>query len=69
MALEVVFDLLLSKSVVTVLAIPVLLFFIAQTLESHVDKLEPPVIKARIPFIGHFIRAVREQSLFLTNLG
>jgi hypothetical protein len=58
MALEVIFDLLLSKSVVTVLAIPVLLFFIARTLEPHVDKLEPATIKPRIPFIGHFI----EQS-------
>lgn len=69
MALIEAIDWVLSKSLLIALGIPVLLYFIAQTLEPSVDKSEPPAIRSPIPIIGYFIRSIREQSSFLTNVG
>ena len=68
MVAETVLEFLLSRPVVIFFSIAALFFVIARALEPHVDKREPPTIRPRIPFIGHFIRAVREQSVFLDNL-
>lgn len=68
MALAGVLDWLLSKSAIAVLTVVVLLFFVARSYEQPVHELEPPAIRSRVPFIGHMIRTLNEQSFFLKNL-
>ena len=65
---EGIVALLLSKPVALSLAVCGLLFFIGRALESGVDGLEPPVLRSKIPMIGHFYSLLKDQEAFFKRL-
>ena len=69
MALTDIFiDLLLSKPVLFGLGVCALLFLVGRALETSVDSLEPPILRPRIPLVGHLYSMLRDQETFFKRL-
>ena len=47
---------------VTIVVITVFLAFLIRTLSPRIDPREPPLVKPRIPLIGHIIGMMRHQA-------
>ena len=49
------------------LAIAVLVFLVQRSLAVRMDRREPPLVKPRIPYIGHIISLVKDPSTYLQS--
>lgn len=50
------------------LALPALLLLLSRYVAPTVDENEPPLLKPRIPFIGHIVSMFRDGSNLYVNL-
>jgi hypothetical protein len=57
-----------SKPIVTVLVLLAVAALVGHVLSPNVDGREPPVLKPRIPIIGHLISMIRDQAHFLSRV-
>lgn len=51
-----------------ILAITAVLLIIRQRLSLQLDPREPPILKPRIPYIGHIIGMIRQHCVYFDEL-
>jgi hypothetical protein len=57
-----------TKVLLAITAVLALIVSLAHLLSPPHDGREPPVLKPRIPVIGHLLSIIRHQSTFLSRL-
>jgi hypothetical protein len=54
--------------VVAIAALPLILYLVNRVVFPTVDPREPPILRPKIPFFGHIISLIREQTNMFDRL-
>ena len=57
-----------ARTLVTLAIAPLLLVFLKTWLFPKLDPREPPALQPKVPFIGHIISLIRENTAYYARL-